>query len=75
MMENSLGVFVVIFYIGLVALYIYLIVIFLKACFAVIETKDQIKDMSYRDTARYLSEVRRGIISKEDQEDAEKSFK
>ena len=73
-MDGALILFVVLFYAGLIALYIVLIVKFWKACTAVMETRDQIKNMSFRDTARYLSEVRRGIISDEDRDEAEKSF-
>lgn len=73
-MDNTLIFFMALLYAGLIALYIVLIVRFWKASSAVMETRDQIKNMSFRDTARYLSEVRRGIISEEDQEEAEKSF-
>lgn len=61
--------------IGFIALYIYFIILIVRACNAAIETRDLVKNMAFRDTARYLSEARRGIITTEDQDAAEVDFK
>ena len=65
---------IIVLYVIIIVFYIVFIVKIWQACTAAIETRNHIKNMSFRDTARYLSEVRRGVITQEDQDEASKNF-
>lgn len=71
---DAIYVFLGILYIGIFGLYILLIILFIRACNATIETKEIVKNIAYRDTARFISEARRGLITAEDQDAAEIEF-
>jgi len=73
-MDGILALLIVLFYAVTIVLYIVFIIKIWRACTATLETRDHIKNMAFRDTARYLSEVRRGVISQEDQDEASKNF-
>lgn len=73
-MDGVLGFLLILFYVAIIAVNVMLIVKVWRACNAALETRNQIRDMSFRDTARYVSEVRRGVISEDDQAEAKEAF-
>lgn len=72
-MDTLLSVALFLVYLAFFCLYIFLIVLFVRLTRHVEEIKDTIKDISFRDTARYIEEVRNGEISKHAQKEAEES--
>lgn len=69
------SILLIILYIALTIISIVFLVKMWKACNAVVEIKEQIKDMSYRDTTRYVAEINKGVITEEAQKEAQKIFK
>ncbi len=63
-----------IIYIFGAALYIYLLIMIIRGSNAAIESNKLLKNMAYRDTARFVSEVRRGLILQEDEDRAQNDF-
>jgi len=73
-MDGMLAFMLVLFYAAIIVVNVMLVVKVWRACNAALETRNQIRDMSFRDTARYISEVRRGVISEDDQAEAKEAF-
>jgi len=73
-MDTGLSIILFLLYLGLFALYIYLIVLFVRMSNDVKEMRTILKDISFRDTARYITDVEDGRVSQEAQRQAEKTF-
>lgn len=80
-MELALTNIMIIVYLGLFVLYIFLLVKIWKACTAiiemkshVIEMKSHVKDISFRDTTRFVSEINNGTITEADLKEGRESF-
>jgi hypothetical protein len=61
-------------YLALICLYIYLIILFVRLSRNVDDIKESIKGLAYRDTVRYIDEVKSGSISEAAQQEAEDSL-
>lgn len=73
-MGLPLTMIVVLGYLALFVLYIMFMIKIWRACNAVIEISKQIKDMSFRDTARFIAEVDNGSIKEASQREAQEIF-
>lgn len=73
-METPLAFLGILLYLAVIVLYIALMVKIWKACAAAVSIEKHLKDLSYRDAARYFAEVEKGKITERQQEQAQKLF-
>ena len=66
-----IAVIIFLVYLGLFLLTVYMMILFVRMSNDVRKMHNALKDMAYRDTARYISEVENGTISTSAQEQAE----